>query len=281
MPLERRFDLVGVVVTDRAVDRAGGRFAVIADVLAVAHPVLVPNRLVGRVGADLPHLARVQVEAPDAVLHQMPRPFVAERDDVRQLGRGVEVTEPVVLRIDQFGFAAIDRNFHNQRMRMRLPRLAEANVAVAQVHHKAVGKVLRVPRAEVLPVGGGVGAAAHVALRAREERARLQRRQIERRQDAVLREVDFLAGRIFAQAAGFAQRRIKVGELRDLAALQIHAEEVRAVPPVGVEDDLAPVVVPAGVREVEMIAVPLVIRILAYRHPADRVRVHRQLGFPT
>ena len=40
---------------------------------------------------------------------------------------------------------------------------------------------------------------------------------------------------------------VEVSELRDLAALQVNAEQIGAIFAVGVKDDLATVVVPTGV----------------------------------
>ncbi len=100
MPLKGCLDLIGVVVTDRAVDRPLRRGAVVTDVLAIAHPVLVPDRLARRIGADLPSFTRIEVKAPDPILYQCPRSLVTEGHNVGVLAEQLEVPQPIILLID-------------------------------------------------------------------------------------------------------------------------------------------------------------------------------------
>ena len=61
---ERRLDVVGVVVADRAEQAALGVAAVIADVLAVGHPVLVADAFARRRRPDLPGVCRCSSPDP-------------------------------------------------------------------------------------------------------------------------------------------------------------------------------------------------------------------------
>ena len=55
---------------------------------------------------------------------------------------------------------------------------------------------------------------------------RLQRCQVKCRQRVAVIKVDLLARRVFAQAADFALRRIKIGELHDFSAIDFHTIEM-------------------------------------------------------
>jgi hypothetical protein len=71
-----------------------GPEAMVADVDTVSVPVFVTHAFLFAAGADHVYLARVEVQTPDAVIHQLPGAFMTESKQVRLGGRGIDMPDP-------------------------------------------------------------------------------------------------------------------------------------------------------------------------------------------
>src|SRR4029079_2835378 len=128
---------------------------------------------------------------------------------------------------------------------------------------KVTGEIFIQAGADIPAIGGDVGHVGQEAGRRPVQSALLKRAQIERYKITAVPEVDLVAPRIDTgeQERGLARRRrlVAVGQLRDLAAAQVDAKQVRAITAVGAKQQPAAAVVPARVGKVEMVAVPFIV----------------------
>ena len=255
-----------------------GLLPVVADVEAVGVPIFVADFFaLFFPGAQLPRVARRHVQPPDAVVHQMPRAFVAESEQVGLGRRCVDMAHPVVLLPHHIRAAAVHRHAQDATARLGLPRLIEAHVAAQQVHRKAVRQILGDAGADVAPVRrrvdhGDVPAVGHCV-----ERARRQRGQVQRHQLVAVPEVRLVGHRAHARAQELhltrqGQRR-QVGQLGDDAGGQFQAVEIGPILPVGRKEQPAVVVIPAGIGKIEVVAVPLVAGQLAHGDAGEAVGI--------
>ncbi len=265
------FDLIRVVIADRAVHRPIGGTPVVADVFAIHHPVLVPDRFIRGIRTDLPGFAAFEVQSPDPVLHQVPGAFVTVGHQLCAPGRGVQVSEPIVLFKGHFRAAPIQRHLDDPRMGACLPDLAKADVPVPEIDLELIGEILKVPGADVSTVCGHVRSSADIAFRARVQRALVERCQVQRHQG-----ISMIVDRLVAHGAHIQPTDAfllgpKARQLRDLTAFQVDAEQVGTVFTVRDKKHLLLVGIPAGVREVKVAAMPLVGRPLPHPCTADRI----------
>ena len=180
--------------------------------------------------------------------------------------------------------AAVGGHADDAAERVRRPGVAEADVAAEVVDAEACREILEDAAAHEPPVGRAVDHRAAESLRHLPERADVEGPEVECDERPAVPGVCLLAGRIHArgQEADLMWRieRLEVRELGDLARLEVDPEQVRPVLAVGAKEHLPPAGVPAGIREVDVVAVPAIVRELLHLHARDGILERLPLARP-
>ena len=213
----------------------------------------------GLARANLPRLASVDIQAPDAVLDLGPRPFMAKRQQMRETRRGIGVADPVILFPHHFGCAAVGRHLDNPTERMRRPCFREADIAAQQIDLEVLRHILGDARIHELPIGAARGHRDVEAVRHPVDRALRGRLQIQRAQFVAVPEIGFRLHGVDARAHKFDLARErqggKIGQLRDLAGCQLDTKQIHRAVALRTDQQAFFTVVPAVLGEIQMVAV--------------------------